>query len=69
MKLGKSPGTDEISAELPIAGKEILQEELHEIFNLAWKAEVIPEEWTKSIIVAIQKREIRVNVPTTELCH
>ena len=45
MKLGKSPGTDQISAGIIIAGKEILQEELGEIFNLAWKTEVIPEEW------------------------
>ena len=69
MKLGKSPGTDEISAEILIAGKEILLEELHEIFNLAWKAKVIPEERTKSILVAIPKKGVKVSVPTTEPCH
>ena len=56
MKLGKSPGTDQISAEITIAGKEIFQEELYEIFSLAWKTEEIPEEWTKSIIVVIPKK-------------
>ena len=67
MKLGKSPGIDQISAEIILAGKEILQGELYEIFNLAWEAEVIPEEWKKSILVAIPKKGDQSE--STELCH
>ena len=67
MKLGKSPGIDQISAEIILAGKKILQEELYEIFNLAWKAEVIPEEWKKSILMAIPKKGDQSE--STKLCH
>ena len=69
LKSGKSPGTDEISSEILIAGKELLQKELQEIVNLAWKAKVISEEWTKSVVWRYQRQGIKVSVPTTELCH
>jgi hypothetical protein len=69
LKKGKSPGTDGITAEKLQAGGDIVLEEMYKICQAVWEEEDIPKEWTKSISVAIPKKEISPNVLITEICH
>ena len=55
LKKNKSPGTDEITAEMLQAGGEQLVHKIHELCNRAWKEEIIPEQWGRSILVPIPK--------------
>ena len=56
LKLNKSPGTDEITAEMLQAGGESLKRRIHELCDRAWKEGTIPEEWGRSILVPIPKK-------------
>lgn len=56
LKDNKSPGADEITAELIKSGGEELAKQIHEICKLVWESGTIPEEWTKSILVIIPKK-------------
>jgi hypothetical protein len=51
----KSPGCDQIPAELIQAGSEILLSEMHKIINSVWNKEELPDQWKESIIVPIHK--------------
>jgi hypothetical protein len=55
MKKHKSPGRDQIPAELIQAG-EILQSQIHKLFNSVWSKEELPNQWKESIIVPIYKK-------------
>ena len=44
LKKNKSPGTDQITAEMLQVGGEQLVHEIHELCNRAWKEEIIPEQ-------------------------
>jgi len=57
LKNRKSPGTDGIPGELIQAGGEVVIDHIHEICQEAWEEEKIPEEWTKSVIITIPKKE------------
>jgi len=41
----KSPGTDQIPAELIQAGSRTIRFENHKFINSVWKKEILPEEW------------------------
>ena len=56
LKRHKSPGIDQIPAELIKAGVRIIRSENHNIFNSIWNKEELPEEWKGSIIVPIYKK-------------
>ncbi|CAF4143408.1 unnamed protein product, partial [Rotaria magnacalcarata] len=56
LKKNKSPGIDEITAEMLQAGGEQLAQKIHELCNRAWKEETIPEQWGKAILVPIPKK-------------
>jgi hypothetical protein len=51
----KSPGVDQILAELIKAGKEILHLEIHTLTKFIWNEE-LPHQWKESIIVVIHKK-------------
>ena len=55
LKSHKSPGTDEIAAELIKAGGGTICLEIHKLITSIWKKEKLPEEWKESIIVPIHK--------------
>jgi len=55
LKSHKSPGTDQIPAELIKAGGRTICLEIHKRITSIWKKEEFPEEWKKSIIVPIHK--------------
>ena len=55
-KWHKSPGIDQIPAELIKVGGRTIQSEVHKRTNFAWSKEELPEEWKESIIVPIYKK-------------
>jgi hypothetical protein len=55
MKSYKSPGTDQIPAELIKAGGETLYSEIHRLICCIWNKEELPQQWKESIIVLIYK--------------
>jgi hypothetical protein len=52
----KSPGSDQIPAELIQAGGEILLSAIHKLVNYVWNKEGLPDQWNESIIVPIHKK-------------
>jgi hypothetical protein len=56
LKRYKSPGVDQIPAELIQAGGEILRSEIHELIKQIWSKEKLPHQWKESIIAPIHKK-------------
>jgi hypothetical protein len=56
LKSYKSPGTDQIPAELIKAGGEILYSETHRLICSIWNMEELPQQWKVSSIVPIYKK-------------
>jgi hypothetical protein len=52
----KSPGTDQIPAELVKAGGETLYSEIHRLICSIWNKEELPQQWKESIIIPIYKK-------------
>ena len=52
----KSPGIDQIAAELIKAGGRTICLEIHKLITSIWKKEKLPEEWKESIIIPIHKK-------------
>jgi hypothetical protein len=51
----RSPGIDQIPAELFKAGCRIFCAEIHTLITSIWNKDKLPEEWKVSIIVPIYK--------------
>ena len=56
LKRHKSPGIDQIPAELIKAGGRTNLSEIHKLINSIWNKEKLPEQWKESIIVPIYKK-------------
>ena len=56
LKSHKSPGIDEIPAELIKAGGGTICLEIHKLITSVWKKEEFPEEWKESFIIPIHKK-------------
>jgi hypothetical protein len=56
LKRYKSPGTDQILAELIKAGGETLCSHIHKFICSVWNKEELPQQWKESIIVPIHKK-------------
>jgi hypothetical protein len=61
LKSYKSPGTDQIPAELIKAGGETLCSEIHKIICPIWNKEELPQQWKESIIVRIYKKGDKID--------
>jgi len=57
LKNFKSPGIDNIPAELIKAGGTALIKELHKLISAIWRKEELPKKWKTSIIVPIYKKK------------
>jgi hypothetical protein len=53
LKKYKSPGSDQIPAELIQAGGDILLSAIHKLINSVWSKEELPDQWKEPIIVPI----------------
>jgi hypothetical protein len=56
LKRHKSPGVDQIPAELIKAGSRTVCCEIHKLINSVWSKEELPEKWKESINVPIYKK-------------
>jgi len=56
LKSHKSPGIDQIPAEVMKAGSQTIHYEIHQLIISIWIWEEFPEEWKESIIVPIYKK-------------
>jgi len=56
LKSHKSPGIDQIPAELIKAGGRTIYLEIYKFIISIWKKEKLPEEWKESIILPIHKK-------------
>jgi hypothetical protein len=61
LKSYKSPGTDQIPADLIKAGGGTLYSEIHKLICCIWNKEELSQQWKESIIVPIL-RAIRLTV-------
>jgi hypothetical protein len=55
LKKYKSPGSDQIPAELIQAGGKILLSAIHKLVNFVWYNEELPDQWKESIIILVHK--------------
>jgi hypothetical protein len=53
LKRHKSPGIDQIPAQLIKAGGRAVCCEIHKLINTIWNEEELPEDWKESIIVPL----------------
>jgi hypothetical protein len=56
LKKYKSPGSDQIPAELIQAGGEILLSAIHKLINSVWNKGELPDQWKEPVIVPILKK-------------
>ena len=56
LKSHKSPGIDQILAELIKAGGKTIRCEIHKLIISIWVKEELPEEWKESIIIPVYKK-------------
>ena len=61
LKSHKSPGTDQIPAELIKAGGRTIRYAIYKLFIATWNKEELPEEWKESITVPIYKKGDKTN--------
>jgi hypothetical protein len=52
----KSPGSDQIPAELIQAGGKILLSPIHKLINSSWNKEELPDQWKESITASVHKK-------------
>ncbi|PNF23951.1 hypothetical protein B7P43_G10044 [Cryptotermes secundus] len=56
LKRYKSPGSDQIPAELIQEGGEILHSKIHNLITSIWHKEKLPDQWKETIIVPVHKK-------------
>jgi hypothetical protein len=56
LKIHKSPGIDQIPAELIKAGGRTIRFVIHKLIISVWNKEELPAEWKESIIVPIYNK-------------
>jgi len=69
LKSHKSPGIDQIQAELFKAGGRTIFLEIHKLITSIWKKKQLTEEWKESIIVPIHKKGIKQIAIIIEAYH
>jgi hypothetical protein len=62
LKRCKSPGADQIPAELIQAGGQTLQSEIYKLIKLISNKEELPHQWKESIVVLINKKGDKTDV-------
>jgi hypothetical protein len=62
LKKYKSPGSDQILAELYQTGGEIVASVIHKLITPIWNKEEMPDKWKESIIVPIHNTGEKLTV-------
>jgi hypothetical protein len=57
----KSPGIDQIPAELIQAGGNTLYFEIHKLVNSIWNKEELQQQWNESIIVPAYEKGDKID--------
>jgi hypothetical protein len=66
----KSPGVDQIPAEMIQEGGETMRLEIHKLIKLIWNRQGLPHHWKKSIVVPIHKKAvIKLTIVIIETYH
>jgi hypothetical protein len=60
LKRYKSPGIDQILAELIKAGGSEISSEIHKLIISIWNKEKLPDQWKESIIVPVYKKVLLI---------
>jgi hypothetical protein len=61
LKKHKSPGSDQIPAQLIQAGGEILLSAIHKLINSVWNKKELPDQWKESIIIPVHKEGDKID--------
>ena len=61
LKRHKSPGIDQIPAELIKARGRTIRSEIHTLINSIWNKEELTEKWKELIIVPIYKKGVKTH--------
>jgi hypothetical protein len=61
LKKYKSPGSDQIPAELIPAEGEIFLSAAHKLINCVWKKQELPDQWKESIILPVHKKGDKID--------
>jgi hypothetical protein len=69
LKKYKSPGSDQIPAELIEVGGEILLSQTNKLINSVWNTEELPCQWKESTIVSINKKDDKLSSVIIEGYH
>jgi hypothetical protein len=69
LKNHKSPGNDQIPAELIKAGGRTIRCAINKLIISIWNEEELPEEWKESIIVPSHKKGDKTDLITTGAYH
>ena len=69
IKNHKSPGIDQIPAEMIKVGGRTIRGEIHKLIISIWNKEELPDEWKESVIVPIYKKGIKQIVITIGAYH
>jgi hypothetical protein len=56
LKKYKSPGSDQIPAEIIQAAGEIVLSAIHKLISSVWNEEELPDQFKKSIIVQVHRK-------------
>jgi hypothetical protein len=56
LKKYKSPGNNQIPAELIQAGCEILRSKIRNLIDSIWNKEMLPHRWKESIILPVHRK-------------
>ena len=56
LKNNKSPGADNIPAELGKGGGEVLEVKLYDLLILIWRNEIMPDQWGEGVLLPIHKK-------------
>jgi hypothetical protein len=69
LKRYKSPGVDQIPAQLIQTGRETLHSEIHKFIKLIWNKEELPHQWKELTVVPIHKMGDKTDCQIIEAYH
>jgi hypothetical protein len=65
----KSPGIDQIPAELIQARSKTLCSHIHKLINSVWNKKELPEQWKESIILRMHKKGDKIVIIEDYHCY